>query len=132
MDFSQRHLSRAVEIFPKTLTHRPNRGPIMDDFFNYVSTHPVAAIIIGALVLIVAYFVFKKLLKLALIVGLILVVVGGYYYYKAPAEFSKNVKSTLGEVKGHAENTLKKGKSLLQKGKDLVEDLEEKVKKARK
>lgn len=104
----------------------------MDDFFNYVSTHPVSAIIIGALTLIVAYFVFKKLLKFALIMGLILVGVGGYYYFKAPAEFSKNVKSTVGEAKGHAENAVKKGKSLLQKGMDLVEDLEKKAKKARK
>ena len=104
----------------------------MDAFFNYVSTHPIAAIILGALVLLVAYFIVKKLLKLALVVGLILVGVGGYYYYKAPEEFSKYLKSTVGEVKDHAEKAVERGKSILEKGKDLVEDLDEKVKEGKK
>lgn len=104
----------------------------MDTFFNYVSTHPIAAILLGALVLLVAYFVLKKLLKLALIVGLILVAIGGYYYYKAPEEFSENLKSTVGEVKDHAEKVVKGGKAILEKGKDLVEDLEEKLKEGKK
>ncbi|NQU14656.1 MAG: hypothetical protein HQ561_10925 [Desulfobacteraceae bacterium] len=104
----------------------------MDAFFNYVSTHPIAAIILGALVLLVAYFIVKKLLKLALIVGLILVGVGGYYYYKAPEEFSENLKNTVGEVRDHAEKAVERGKSLLEKGKDLVEGLEEKAKEGKK
>ena len=104
----------------------------MDDFLNYVSTHPIAAIILGALILLVAYFVLKKLLKLALIIGLILVGVGGYYYYKAPEKFRENLKSAVGEVKEHAEDAVEKGKTILGKGKDLVEDLEKTVREGKK
>ena len=103
----------------------------MDNFFNYVSTHPIAAIILGALILLIAYFILKKLLKLALIVGLILIGVGGYCYYKAPEEFSENLKSTVGEVRDRAEKAVEKGKTILEKGKDLVEDLEDKARRAR-
>lgn len=103
----------------------------MDNFFNYVSTHPIAAIMLGALILLVAYFIFKKLLKIALILGLILLGLGGYYYYKAPEEFSENLKTTVGEVKDHAERAVEKGKVILEKGKDMVEGLEETVKKGK-
>ncbi len=104
----------------------------MDSFFNYVSTHPIAAIILGALIILIAYFVIKKLLKFALIAGLILVGVAGYYYYKAPDEFSKNLKSTVDDIRGHAKEALIKGKSILEKGKSLVEDIEKKVKEDKK
>jgi type III secretory pathway component EscU len=104
----------------------------VDNFFNYVSTHPIAAIILGALIILVAYFVIKKLLKFALIVGLILVGVAGYYYYKAPDQFSKDLKSTVDDVRGHAKEALIRGKIILEKGKDLVEDIEKKVKEDKK
>ncbi len=104
----------------------------MDDFLGYVTTHPIAAIVLGALILLVAYFVLKKLLKFALIVGLILVGVGGYYYYKAPEEFSKDLKGAVREVKEHAEEAAETGKNILETGKDLVEVLEKKVRKGKK
>ena len=98
----------------------------MEKFIDYLSTHPIALIILAAIVLLIVFFIFKKLLKMVLIAGLILVALCGYYYYKAPEEFPENVKKTISEIKD------KTGK-VVEKGKKIVRDLEgavERVKKA--
>ncbi len=103
----------------------------MDSFFNYLSTHPIAAIVVAVIILFMVYFVIKKLLKLALICGLILIAASGYFYYKAPEKFPDNVKSAVSEVKNQTGKVTEKGKSVvevgkrvLKKGKDLAVDVE--------
>lgn len=105
---------------------------MVDNFIDYLSTHPIAAIIVAALSLLLAYFIVKKFLKLALIVGLILIGVGGYFYYKAPEKFPEDVKSTLNQVREKTEKMIEKSKGAVQKGKDILEkgkDLAERVEK---
>lgn len=93
----------------------------MDNFFNYLSTHPIAAIVVAVIILFMVYFVVKKLLKLALIFGLILIAVSGYFYYKAPEKFPDNVKSAVSEVRNQ---TGEVGRHILKKGKDLAGNVE--------
>lgn len=92
----------------------------MEEFINYLSANPIALIILAALVLLIIIFIFKKLLKMVLISGLILVALCGYYYYKAPEKFPENVKKTISEVKN------KTGKAV-EKGKEIVKDLDKVV-----
>lgn len=107
----------------------------MDAFFHYLSTHPIAALIIAVIILFMTYFVIKKLLKVALILGLVLIGVSGYFYYQAPEKFPDNMKSTINEVKEktgkiaeQSKNVVDVGKEVLDKGKDLAETVERKVK----
>ncbi len=93
----------------------------MDSFFHYLSTHPIAAIIVAVIILFMVYFVVKKLLKLALICGFILIAASGYFYYKAPEKFPDNVKSAVSEVKNQ---TGEVGRHILKKGKDLAGNVE--------
>lgn len=107
----------------------------MDNFFHYLSTHPIAAIIVAVIILFMIYFVIKKLLKVALIFGLILIAVSGYFYYKAPEEFPDNMKSTIGDIKDETEKLTDKGKDVLSVGKDMInkgKKLSETVEKAMK
>lgn len=93
----------------------------MDNFFHYLSTHPVAAMIVGVIILFMIYFIIKKLLKVALIFGLILIAVSGYFYYKAPEKFPDNMKSSIGDVKDQTEKLTDKGKDVLHIGKDMID-----------
>ena len=98
----------------------------MENFIDYLSTHPVALIILAALAVLVLFFIFKKLLKLALVFALIVVALCGYYYYKAPEEFPESVKSTISDIKSTAEKMVGKGKTLTKK----LDKAVERVKKA--
>jgi c-di-AMP phosphodiesterase-like protein len=100
----------------------------LDNFFHYLSTHPIAAIIVAVIILFMVYFVIKKLLKVALIFGLILIAVSGYFYYTAPEEFPDNMKSTIGDVKDQTEKLTDKGKNMIDKGKKLAEGVEKAIK----
>ncbi|MBN2255160.1 MAG: hypothetical protein JW736_05605 [Deltaproteobacteria bacterium] len=108
----------------------------MEAFFHYLSTHPIAAITVAVIILFMTYLVIKKLLKIALILGLVLIAVSGYFYYKAPEKFPDNMKSVVEEVKDQSEkmaeqgkNVVHAGKEVLEKGKALAEAVGEKVKK---
>jgi hypothetical protein len=93
----------------------------VDNLFHYLSTHPIAAIIVAGTILFMVYFVIKKLLKVALIFGLILIAVTAYFYYTAPEEFPDNMKSTIGDIKDQTEKLTGKGKGVLHVGKDMIE-----------
>ena len=93
----------------------------MDNFFHYLSTHPLAAIIVSVIILFMVYFVIKKLLKVALIFGLILIAATAYFYYTAPEEFPDNMKSTIGDVKNQTEKLTDTGKGVLHVGKDMID-----------
>jgi glucan phosphoethanolaminetransferase (alkaline phosphatase superfamily) len=108
---------------------------VVDAFFHYLSTHPIAALVVAVIILFMTYFVINKLLKVALILGLVLIGVVGYFYYQAPEKFPDNVKSTINEVKEqsdkiteHGRNVVTVGKEVLDKGKKLAETVEKKVK----
>jgi hypothetical protein len=93
----------------------------VDSFFHYLSTHPIAAMIVAVIILFMTYFVIKKLLKVALIFGLILIAVTGYFYYKAPEEFPDNMKSTIGDVRDQTEKLTDKGNDVLSVGKNMID-----------
>ena len=111
----------------------------MDNFFHYLSTHPLAAIIVAVIILFMVYFVIKKLLKLALILGLILIAVCGYFYYKSPENFPKNVRNTInkarqqtGEMTEKSKDIVGVGVEMLKKGKDLAKGVEKVMEKKKK
>lgn len=95
----------------------------MNNFIDYLSSQPIALIVFSTIVLIIIYFIVKKVLKLALLFGLILIALCGYYYYKAPEEFPDNVKSKIHDVREQTGNVVEKGKTVYQKGREMAEDV---------
>lgn len=93
---------------------------MLNDFIEYLSSQPIALIVFSTIALIVIYFIVKKLLKLALLFGLILIALCGYYYYKTPGEFPGNVKTTMQDVREQTDDMVEKGKTVYQKGKEIV------------
>jgi len=93
----------------------------MDSFWAYFHTHQVAVIAVVAIALVTLYFLFKNLIKLAMIFLLILVLVGSYFYLTAPRKSPEDITRALQKAKDQTEMVVEKGKDAYQKGKAAVE-----------
>lgn len=93
----------------------------MDNIIENLSAHPVIIIVIIFAGLLVVYFLFKQLLKLALISLMILLAVGGYFYFKDPEKMPQNMMETLEKAKTETGMAVEKGKEVYSKGKAIVE-----------
>jgi hypothetical protein len=93
----------------------------MPDIFRTLSEHPLAAMTICFVFLLVLYFIGKKLIKLALILLIIAIAIGGYYYFQHPEERPADVKETLEKARAGTGRALEKGKDAVEKGRDMVE-----------
>jgi uncharacterized membrane protein YfcA len=81
----------------------------------------IAVIFVG---LLIVYFLFKQLLKLALLFLLILLAVGGYFYFKDPRKMPRNMMETLEKAKTETGKAIEKGKAIAEKGKKLTEGMD--------
>jgi len=103
----------------------------MDKLAHYFSTHPLAVIAVTFFVFLIIYFLFKKLVKLALLFFLILLAIGGYFYFKYPekkvfenmSQAVQKARSQTGKVVEKGKNAYQKGKGIYEKGKKLTRDL---------
>lgn len=111
---------------PQTRKHKT-----MDQIVQNLSGHPAVMGIVIFLALLVLYFIFKKLVKMALLILLALIALGGYFYFKDPKTMPENVMGTLEKAKTQTERMVEKGrdayqtgKSVVEKGKKLTEEIE--------
>jgi hypothetical protein len=103
----------------------------VDNLIQNLSAHPMIIIGVIFIGLLVVYFLFKHLLKLALLFLLFLLAVGGYFYFKDPEKMPRNMMETLEKAKtgtGKAIETGKeaysKGRAIAEKGKKLTEGMD--------
>jgi len=92
-----------------------------------LSGHPGIAILALFVGVLVVYFLFKQLLKVALVFLLILLAIGGYFYLKDPQKMPRNMAQTLekaGKVVDTGKQAYEKGKAIAEKGKKLTEDMD--------
>jgi peptidoglycan hydrolase CwlO-like protein len=103
----------------------------MDAITGYIAEHPAVLIMIMVFVIIfILYFVFKKLVKLTLLVLFILLAVAGYYYFKDPNKALGKIKNTvdavnagINEVVDKSKNLYKDTKALYEKSKEVPGDI---------
>jgi hypothetical protein len=95
----------------------------MEGIVRAVTEYPLVMTAICFAVLLILYFLFKRLIKLALILIIVAVAIGGYFYFQypesRPANFKDAVKKTrtgAGKVVDRGREAYKKGKELLDKG----------------
>jgi len=93
----------------------------MEEIVRSVTEHPLVAIAVCFSALLLVYFLFKSLLKLALILILVAVVIGGYFYFRHPESRPANFKDAVEKVRVGAGKAVDQGKSAYEKGKELVE-----------
>lgn len=88
---------------------------------NLSSAHPVVIIAVIFAGLLIVYFLFKQLVKLALLFLLILLVAGGYFYFKEPARMPRNMMETLEKAGTETGKAVEKGRDVYEKGKAVAE-----------
>lgn len=93
----------------------------MESFWAYMHTHQFAVIAVITIALIILYFLFKSLIKLAMIFLVLLILVGAYFYLTAPKRSPGDIMKALREAKDKTEMVVEKGKGAYQKGKDTLE-----------
>ena len=93
----------------------------MKSCFDYVASHPTAAIAMAFIALLIIYFLFKQLIKLALFFILIALAIGGYYYFKDPQKMPENIRQTIRDTREKSGKLLDAGKHAYDKSKDIYE-----------
>ena len=93
----------------------------MDHFWSYFHTHQIAVMAVVAIGLVTIYFLFKNLIKLALLFLIILILVGSYFYLTAPRKSPEDITKALMKAKDQTEMVVEKGKQAYEKGKAAVE-----------
>jgi len=93
----------------------------MKSILEYISSHPLAVMAVAFFALLAVYFIFKQLIKLALLIALIALAVGGYYYFKDPQKMPENIRQTIRDTRTKSEKIVETGKQVYQKSKDIYE-----------
>jgi len=93
----------------------------MNNIIQNLSGHPFAVGVIIFMTLLVLYFFFKQLIKMALLFFMIILALCGYFYFKDPQKVPENIKEMLGKAKVQTGKMVEKGKDAYQTGKEVVE-----------
>lgn len=93
----------------------------MDGIVRTVFEHPLIAMAVCFAVLMIVYFLFKSLIKLALILILIAAAIGGYFYFQHPESRPANFRDAVEKARTGAGRAVDQGKEAYEKGRELVD-----------
>ncbi|MCX5825136.1 MAG: hypothetical protein NTY86_16985 [Deltaproteobacteria bacterium] len=93
----------------------------MEGIVRSVTAHPLVAIAVCFAALLLVYFLFKSLIKLALILILVAVLIGGYFYFQYPESRPANLKDAMEKVRVGVGKAVDQGKDAYEKGKEWVD-----------
>ena len=93
----------------------------MEGIVRYVTEHPLVAMAVCFAALLLVYFLFKRLIKLVLILILVAVVIGGYFYFQHPELRPANLKDAVEKIRVGAGKAVDQGKDAYEKGKEWVD-----------
>ena len=92
----------------------------MQEVARILSEYPLAAIAVCFATLLLAYFLFKSLIRLALILVIIAVAIGGYYYFSEPRK-PANLREAVEKARIETGRAIEKGKKAVEKGREMVD-----------
>ena len=93
----------------------------MEGIVRAVTENPLAAMAVCFAVLLIVYFLFKSLIKLALILIIVAVAIGGYLYFQHPESRPANLKDAVERARTGAGKAVDQGKEAYGKGKELLD-----------
>jgi hypothetical protein len=94
---------------------------MMQEIVRTLSEQPLVAMGIALVVLVVLYFLFSKIIKLVLIVGLAAIVAWGYFHFQKPGQRPASFGEAVEQVRAGAARLAELGKSAYGVGRELVE-----------
>jgi len=99
---------------------RITRRRFMETIWSSIHSHQFAVIAVIAVALIIVYFLFKNLIKLALLFLLILILTGSYFYFTAPRKSPEDLSNAIKKTQEQAGQMIDKGKNAYGKGKEII------------
>jgi len=93
----------------------------MDGLISFLSSHHFTLVVTIAAAVLIAYFIFKKLIKMALLCFLVAMGIAGYFYLKEPGRTWKNMGELWQKTRVETVKAVETGKKTYEKGKDVYE-----------
>ncbi|MHB9097033.1 MAG: hypothetical protein ACYC5X_04335 [Syntrophales bacterium] len=93
----------------------------MQEIVRILSEYPLAAIAVCFTVMLILYFLFKSLIKLALVLIIIAVAVGGYSYFREPRIKPADLREAVEKARIETGRAIEKGKEAMEKGREMVD-----------
>jgi hypothetical protein len=93
----------------------------MEGIVRTMSENPLVAIAVCFAALLIVYFLFKSLIKLALILILGAVVICGYFYFQYPESRPANLTDAVEKARTGARKAVDRGKEVYERGRELVD-----------
>ena len=98
----------------------------MDAITGYISAHPaVLVMIVIFIIILILHFIFKNLIKLALIMLFILLAATGYYYFKDPDKMPEKIEKSINMMKSGINEIVDTSKSFSKDTKKLFKESKE-------
>ena len=91
----------------------------MEAFLDYAATHQFTVAVGAFVALLIVFFLFKRLVKVALIFIVLLIAFGGYLYFKDPKSMPGSFKETVQRAKEETGKVVEKGRAVYDKGKAI-------------
>jgi hypothetical protein len=92
----------------------------MQELFRIISEYPWAAMAAAFAALLIVVFLFRKLVRLALILLVIAVAIGGFLYFQYPKERPANFREAVEKARSGTGLAVEKGKEAVEKGRKMV------------
>jgi hypothetical protein len=93
----------------------------MEWIVRAISENPLIAMVVCFSALLIFYFLFKSMIKLALIFIIVVVAIGGYLYFQHPESRPTDFKDAVEKARTGAHQAVDKGKEVYGKSKELIE-----------
>ncbi|MGZ3578739.1 MAG: hypothetical protein ACXU98_06945 [Syntrophales bacterium] len=84
----------------------------MDSIIDYFTAHQFTAGVCIFVAIAIIYFLFKKLIKVALLLILIIIMLTGYAYFKESNRMPKSMHEALHEAKEETRTVVEKGRGV--------------------
>ncbi|HEX7534539.1 MAG TPA: hypothetical protein VF343_04715 [Syntrophales bacterium] len=84
----------------------------MDGIIDYFTAHQLTAGACIFVAILIIYFLFKKLIKVALLLILIIIMLTGYAYFKESDRMPKSIHEALHKAKEQTRTVVEKGRGM--------------------
>jgi len=93
----------------------------MQDIVRIFSEHPLTTMAVCFAALVIIYFIFKRIVKAALVILIIALVIAGYFYFKNPDQRPATLGEAWDKARDETGRVVDKGKAAVEKGKELID-----------
>lgn len=92
--------------------HVHDGGSTMNSIIDYFTAHQFTAGVCIFVAILIIYFLFKKVMKLALLLILVIIMLTGYAYFKESGRMPRSIQQVLQKAKEETRMAVEKGRGV--------------------